>query len=820
MVGFSQRTDILYSTFPCVGKSILSSSTRRSGDVPRVPRRDSSQPSGSELRQVSGKVHHTRTTIPERTKAVIRGITLLMRHHGCHSKIIISAEKQIRAYANSSSSEKVWMKRMKYLLSYPIAKYLRNELPPTPDVEFKPSGVLRSFFKSRLLSFNKKNTHFWYSWYQAKRSSLPVSDDMVEGAYDDHLVALTSPDPGDEAVIDDIFSDTTFQYVLGKIKKHLSKVVKSEDFLNYVPKGSASFESTRKDGGQFRYLSSIAFEKSDESTFLGIPELNKIDDEGEIKIPSGLDDWSSLGSLSSKLQEDTLSCTIQAVLEPMKIRIISKGESLPYYSMKALQKELHSYMRKMSCFRLIGRPFCPTDMMDLKKESHPDWEWFSIDYSAATDGLSYQYSRQIMEEIFELIPPSMYKRAFSVLGMHDLYYPTVEVEPMSGRKTFSRDLRGTMTNGQLMGSILSFPILCLANLGVYLKVTRDIQKKWTKKQRLNHTLINGDDMLYAAPKKLWEDHVRIGRSVGLQMSPGKAYVHDTYANVNSVSIHHSLKKANSTPYLIPFLNVGLFYGQHKVQGERGVEDESLRPDSFVQCIDEVLKGCFRNRQIMLYNYLSLHKDKINEETKSTLNIRGHKTIFHRNIFLPCSVGGCGIQIPPRELDRNRSRVEKTPVYLGYNLKVKKVHKIVAAKYYHTRPSGCEPDFQRPFKGSDPKVPILPMVAHRRTTEYEYTMPEFSTREHSLPKEKFNDQIHAHCWKTLGIHFYEPPKKLRCRVPMGQYLANLINKSSSEQVGYHNEILDAYSSNNLSYFTKKSYDFEPLDGSNYDIDVSK
>jgi len=70
-------------------------------------------------------------------------------------------------------------------------------------------------------------------------------------------------------------------------------------------------------------------------------------------------------------------------------------------------------------------------------------------------------------------------------------------------------------------------------------------------------------MVYAAPDAAWDRHVEVGKSVGLKMSPGKAYVHDVYLNINSVSVHYPLRK-RATPRQINFLNTGLYFGRHKV----------------------------------------------------------------------------------------------------------------------------------------------------------------------------------------------------------------------------------------------------------------
>jgi len=235
-----------------------------------------------------------------------------------------------------------------------------------------------------------------------------------------------------------------------------------------------------------------------------------------------------------------------------------------------------------------------------------------------------------------------------------------------------------------MGSILSFPILCLANLGVYLKVTRAIHVGWSSEERLRHVLVNGDDMVYSAPKYLWEEHVGIGQSVGLKMSVGKAYHHKTYLNVNSTSIHCCLDSSNDhhalgqlTPYQIDYLNSGLYIGQHKVQG--GSEDStriSISPNTdgnleggeviwkdsvakyacahlgqdprkgFVENLNTLLQGSRPGKQVpLLKMYLHRNRESIAYECLARRFDGEDPTFFSRNLFIPKSLGGMGCVAP-------------------------------------------------------------------------------------------------------------------------------------------------------------------------------
>jgi len=210
-----------------------------------------------------------------------------------------------------------------------------------------------------------------------------------------------------------------------------------------------------------------------------------------------------------------------------------------------------------------------------------------------------------------------------------------------------------------MGSILSFPILCLANLGLYLETIKEDTRPM--REKLAGVLVNGDDMLYVAPNSNWVVHVENGTKVGLSMSPGKAYHHPVYANANSACYHFDLARANfvthkklvgkrlvegsfapvyvtsksfgvrsSTPYSIPFLNSGLYFGQNKVLGGDDVDVEK----TFCSTINRLIEGSLPGKAADLCaQFLNRHSHSIKKET------------LGRNLFLPISVGGMGVTLP-------------------------------------------------------------------------------------------------------------------------------------------------------------------------------
>jgi len=708
--------------------------------------------SGETVPEVPGDEGTDTPSVPDRTTALCRGLNLVLKHHGCRLFVRREIIEQIESFLNSSFSEEVWLKRSKYLLAFPNAKYLKNDLPTPPDVPFRFSGCARRWVKNRLNAFCRKNSHLWYSWFQGKRCSLPASDDFVEKTYEEHFISLTKEDPGNEFAIDAMFSDPTFFKVLKKVRRSidndLNGRIDSLIDVSLTSSSSACFENPRKFGGQLGELrtitgldvhrdrrgrysprkikikdneknkivlgdgtvvekpnpqcsrlsdhfcscGSLVYERPDglrvfakggglcaeqqdwdefqklasgllwstshfksfsgfysdlymmiESPTLYSAGRTYFNHVTEVRMPYGYEEWDDLRHLSRCLDlSRPCSCTIQAVLEPFKVRVISKGNALDYYSCRPLQRSLWGAIKEIPCFRLVGRPFLPSDILDLREKSLPDWEWFSIDYSAATDGLSWKFTSRILRFLLANQPRRVLDLALRVLGPHNLFYPSRN-ECGGPQGIF----RGLQRNGQLMGSILSFPLLCLANLATYLVTMRLEQQDWSYLEILNHVLVNGDDMVYSGPVDLWTRHVRVASDIGLQMSQGKAYHHRTYLNINSTAVHCNLG-IKDLPYEIPYLNCGLYFGLHKVQRSDTANDNHSGDKGLFANANTLVRGSLPGKEIeVLKHYLSLHQKEMTEQSSAKLLLpEGGVRSFCRNWFLPISCGGMGI-IPPK-----------------------------------------------------------------------------------------------------------------------------------------------------------------------------
>jgi hypothetical protein len=590
-------------------------------------------------------------SISDRTEALVRGFVLLLEHHSTSKMIVSELTSYLRSFLNKSVSEQFWVARVKDLLTRPLALFLKNA-PPERKLDFdyyEFTGKLRRWYRARLNDYSNRNIHLWYSWLQLKRCTLEVSSDYVAKTYEEHRLALTAPDRGVEGTIQRVMENPCFLEVLEHVKETVQKNYRQDVLSTLTPSSNASYESSRRELGSAGYLRRVTGVEEE------IPLLSELcimrdhihflSSDGyighkllEYRMMPVHENWFTILNLIKEQdnQERHLACQIQAILEPMKVRVISKGEAVPYYFARRLQKVLHSSIRHLPCFRLVGESFDSTMLNDLVSDVESDWEWFSVDYSAATDRLSWKYASRIFEMVTAGVPEEERSYLMRVLKPHYLTYPRIKgfVGPQQGF---------LQTTGQLMGSVLSFPILCLANLGVYLDVMSST-RGWDTQTLIDHVLINGDDMLYCAPSHKWEAHVVTAGELGLDMSLGKAYHHHSYANINSVSVNYKVGNASlgrGHPWRIDFLNSGLFFGQHKVQGKADSGDEQ-KSESCAVNLTQILQGSLPGRQASLTSeFLKFNSDKIRKETLFYLD----GVPCSRNVFLPTCVGGLGVPSP-------------------------------------------------------------------------------------------------------------------------------------------------------------------------------
>jgi hypothetical protein len=246
--------------------------------------------------------------------------------------------------------------------------------------------------------------------------------------------------------------------------------------------------------------------------------------------------------------------------EALKVRVISKGPPLTYAVLKPYQKFYHSVMRQLPQFAFIGEPVSELKLNEvLGREPKIDRgrKFCSIDYDDATNNIFIWASIDCVDalcdelnvspEIRHLHHKSMtghlivdpdnkfIKDFFKRSSIRDVYeiYKYISTNEPENLDKLNLALK-MQKRAQLMGSIMSFIILCLINLTVVWWATEVDHDREFRLQDLKCT-INGDDAVARWTTRGRDAWRQIASFVGLVPSQGKVYFDAYYLNINSTS---------------------------------------------------------------------------------------------------------------------------------------------------------------------------------------------------------------------------------------------------------------------------------------------
>jgi len=398
----------------------------------------------------------------------------------------------------------------------------------------------------------------------------------------------------------------------------------------------------------------------------------------------------------------TAGVMVAPVLEPLKVRLVSKGDAYTYAASMPMQRQLHGFLRRYQVFSLIGEPPATKHFDWLSQHDTTRWiekvgerlghgelKWNSGDYSAATDGLSIEVTKLIFETVLPLVEDHSCRTEFVDMCRHVLYEQMIHY-PIRGKKAKQADLEPFwQTCGQLMGSTLSFPVLCIANLiGYWLALEQYYQEcvqelddqgvdpqDFGMPQRIGlrelAVLINGDDLLAGMNDRfysIWTDTIK---HLGFVLSPGKSLFHRSLATVNSQQWYFKWNGSldQGKWFYTPYLNLGLI-----IRGSCGKIARAVGPtNDFSAVWNKAKEGCI-DEKAGFSRFLHFHGEMIKKQTHGGL----------LNMFGSCQSGGLGFDVPgewtykftrlQRALayDRhiaNRNHVVKKPVVARVKLDV-------------------------------------------------------------------------------------------------------------------------------------------------------
>nr|WAK77796.1 MAG: RNA-dependent RNA polymerase [Botourmiaviridae sp.] len=157
----------------------------------------------------------------------------------------------------------------------------------------------------------------------------------------------------------------------------------------------------------------------------------------------------------------------------------------------------------------------------------------SGDYASATDNLSievYETCLSVMLKNSCCVPPNIIEyalRACRPTLYPDLgdYRSSLVISAIEGKWRPVEPLP-PIQKGQMMGSLLSFPLLCLQNYLAFRFATRKFRGRIP-------VIINGDDILFQSPIELSRQWAEVVCRIGLQVEPTKTSVEKNWGTLNS-----------------------------------------------------------------------------------------------------------------------------------------------------------------------------------------------------------------------------------------------------------------------------------------------
>lgn len=200
-------------------------------------------------------------------------------------------------------------------------------------------------------------------------------------------------------------------------------------------------------------------------------------------------------------------------------------------------------------------------------------ELISGDLEAATDTFRQSVSEAVLDRMVECYDPDMLEVARGCTTRATFVRPKGKLEGRATLDPNNYEILGKQRWGQLMGSEMSFPGLCVVNLIATSFAKPDLalaldtlsgDRLRTFLRGWNKAGINGDDLLTAGTRSDAEQWVRGVQAIGGVVSRGKSLMNQRYGTVNSELVERSGNSVKPVSVLRPTLIAGLHDRTYKV----------------------------------------------------------------------------------------------------------------------------------------------------------------------------------------------------------------------------------------------------------------
>jgi len=448
---------------------------------------------------------------------------------------------------------------LKSWVAYWLPLVLGDETPPQKlgDPYSLLDGPFRTFWRNRMTGKGKKRRLSLAAlMLYSKRLFPALPEQMVNEKIKDYGIALARPEP-------EIYPNRS------RIEEEILLSVDevgpfTADYTRaFAPSTSSCFESSRREGGLQGYVRSrVLPDLIVEHPFLGaVEELADKMSDGDLALTNWSAVWSEVLEALLRSAEvlddelDSYTARVAGIPEPLKVRLVTR-QSWSLSLLTPIQKAWHTAMRQNPIYQLIGGVSVTQALSGLRLERGQ--KFVSGDYEAATDNLYLRYTefaaRSMLESTTFVLPPGLeaYEPLLRRIALRSLTEIAVDLGEGGGLIPVKR--------GQMMGHILSFPLLCLLNRSASCLAI----------PRSRFMRVNGDDVLFPADDKEYSSWKVSTSQVGLKFSLGKNYFSRDLALINSEFFIWS-KEADRLVRL-PVANVGLLgYQREMVDPETGAQ---------------------------------------------------------------------------------------------------------------------------------------------------------------------------------------------------------------------------------------------------------
>jgi len=363
-----------------------------------------------------------------------------------------------------------------------------------------------------------------------KRGFPSEEDDLVQAAGDGYMAQMSQDLPRDRGAVlswkgTKFMVDSLVQEAIEKTVDEVFGFTMSVDWERYTPSQRAGYKAPILKGGILGELLRSGIAATEEilvamlENHTGVYEVRGHEVDTASVYRHALEKW-------GRISNEQADCQVYFIREPLKLRTITAGTPDLYGALQPMLAHLRRGMKRFDCFQLT-RDICDWQVVERRMNRDPlgarrlgavAWDWFiSGDFQQSTNDLAMWATSIAVDSAFGGQAWNMANRA---LGRQRIW--------LDKERVFVQN------RGQLMGSPLSFPFLCVINAALA-RLAFEIVHPELEGLDLDTfpIMINGDDFLARASEDVYFVWQKIISHVGWKLSPGKSYFLQRLVQINS-----------------------------------------------------------------------------------------------------------------------------------------------------------------------------------------------------------------------------------------------------------------------------------------------